>query len=705
MRPLELDSLFTPIESLSGIGPKSAEALARVTGREDASDTRVVDLIFLPPYNLIDRSRNPGIAHAPEGAIVTLTVSVDRHQPSPRGRKNVPYRIYVHDETGEMALVDFNGQQKWLESQMPLGETVIVSGKVSWYNGQPSMVHPDHVVREADRDDLPLFEPVYPLTSGLSPKLLRKAIATALPLVPKLPEWADPHLVTQSGFPVFKEALQRLHAPEDPADIDPRAPARRRLAYDELLAGQISLALVRSRLRKLPGNAIKASGELRQSVLGALPFSLTSSQNESITEILTDMASDDRMIRLLQGDVGSGKTAVAMLTMADAVEAGGQAVLMAPTEILARQHFATITNMAASAGISVDILTGRTKGKERADILERIASGEANIIVGTHALFQDSVTYKNLTYAVVDEQHRFGVHQRLRLTAKGNAPHMLVMTATPIPRTLVLAAFGDMDVSQLTEKPAGRKPIATVTIPDERIGDVIKRLTSAIADGKKAYWICPLVEDSEKSDLASAESRYEDLKKAAGKQLAPLIGLVHGRMSGEEKDAAMAAFKRGETRLLVATTVIEVGVDVPDATIMVIEHAEHFGLAQIHQLRGRVGRGSEASSCILMYHGPLSETAHARLAVLRESEDGFRIAEEDLRLRGEGDLLGTQQSGLPGFRLADLSAHADLLEMARTDARNITTSDPDLSSDRGKAIRMLLYLMRRDEAIRFLRAG
>lgn len=705
MRPTELDSLFRPVETLPGIGPKLAEVLARVTGREDADETRIVDLIFLAPYNLIDRSRNPGIAHSPEGAIVTLTVRVDRHQPAPRGRSNVPYRVYVHDDTGEMALVFFNGQPKWLERQMPVGDIVVVSGKVSWYNGRPSMVHPDHILAEADAGELMLYEPVYPLTGGLSPKVLRKAIDTALAEVPALAEWSDPHLVAQNAFPDFASAVRRLHRPEDPTDLDPRAPARRRLAYDELLAGQVSLALVRSRLRKLPGRPVTAEGRLRKRMADALPFSLTNSQSEAIRQILSDMAGEDRMIRLLQGDVGSGKTAVAALTMADAVEAGGQAVLMAPTEILARQHHATISRMAEAAGIRVDILTGRTKGRERTDILERIASGEAGIVVGTHALFQDAVTYKNLTYAVVDEQHRFGVHQRLRLTAKGQAPHMLVMTATPIPRTLVLAAFGDMDVSQLTEKPAGRKPIATVTIPDERIGEIVERLRQAIAEGKKGYWICPLVEDSEAKDLASAESRFESLKKAFGKDLAGSVGLVHGRMAGDEKDAVMSAFKRGEIRLLVATTVIEVGVDVPDATIMVIEQAEYFGLAQIHQLRGRVGRGSEASSCILLYHGPLSETAHARLAVLRDSEDGFRIAEEDLRLRGEGDLLGTQQSGLPGFRLADLSVHGDLLEMARNDARNITQSDPEFATPRGQALRALLYLMRRDEAIRFLRSG
>ena len=705
MRPFELDPLFRSAESLPGIGPRLAALLAKATGRESAEDCRIIDVLMHAPHGLIDRTRRPLITEAPEGVIVTIAVRVDRHQPSPRGRRNVPYRVFVHDESGEMALTFFHAKAAWLEKLLPVGENVLVSGKVEWFNGRPSMVHPDHIVAEAEADSLPLIEPVYPLTAGLSSKAVRKAVEAALPLIPDLSEWADKHLVTRSTLPAFGEALRRLHSPRDAADMDAQAAHRRRLAYDEFLSGQVSLALVRRSLRKLPGVAVKAEGRLRARILSALPFSLTGSQTRAVDAILADMARDERMLRLLQGDVGSGKTAVALIAMADAVEAGGQAVLMAPTEVLARQHHATLTRFAESAGIRVDILTARAKGRERADILERMASGAAQIIIGTHALFQESVAYANLTLAIVDEQHRFGVHQRLRLTAKGTAPHMLVMTATPIPRTLVLSAFGDMDVSKLTEKPAGRQPVQTVAVPEERIGDIVARLRTALDEGRKAYWICPLVEDSEESDLMSAETRHKALAKALGPALEPLVGLVHGRMGGEEKDAAMAAFKRGETRLLVATTVIEVGVDVPDATIMVIEHAERFGLAQLHQLRGRVGRGSEASSCILLYRGPLGETASARLKVLRETEDGFVIAEEDLKLRGEGEVLGTRQSGMPGFRLASAVAHADLLEIARDDARALLETDPELVTPRGEAMRRLLYLMRRDEAIRFLRAG
>ncbi len=701
MRPALLDPLFSPLDTLPGIGPKIGELYAKLLGREAIEDCRVVDLVFHAPHSLIDRRQQPGIAHAPQGVIVTITGRVDRHQPPPRGKPNLPYRVFLHDETGELALTYFRVKGNWLEKSLPVDETVIVSGKVDWFNGRPSMVHPDYAVRASEAENLPLVEPVYGLTAGLSPRTLRKSIEAAVARVPEMPEWGDDALLTKQGFASAAESFRALHDPRDATDIDPQAPARRRLAYDEFLAGQLSLALVRQRLRKVAGIPVHATGALSRPVIDALPFSLTASQSTAIADILKDMAGTERMLRLLQGDVGSGKTMVALMAMLAAVESGGQAVLMAPTEILARQHHATLARMAAPAGITIDVLTGRTKGKERDAILDRIASGETRMVIGTHALFQDTVNYKELTLAVVDEQHRFGVHQRLRLTAKGISPHMLVMTATPIPRTLVLAAFGDMDVSKLTEKPAGRKPIQTVTIPAERTGDIVDRLDAALREGKKAYWICPLVEESEAVDVMSAEERYEGLAKRFGNT----VGLVHGRMNGAEKDAVMLAFKNGEIRLLVATTVVEVGVDVPDATIMVIEHAERFGLAQLHQLRGRVGRGDEASTCILLYKGPLSENGRSRLSILRDSEDGFLIAEEDLKLRGEGELLGTRQSGTPGFRIASLEAHGDLLEIARKDAAYVIERDPDLTSERGEALRTLLYLYRRDEAIRFLRAG
>jgi ATP-dependent DNA helicase RecG len=702
MRPSLLDPLFAPITSLDGVGPKVAGLIEKVVAADlNDRSARVGDLVFVLPHSVIDRRNRPGIAFAAEGAIVTLEVRVDRHQPPPRGNKSVPYRVYAHDDTGEIALTFFHAHAAWLEKVLPEGEQVIVSGRMEWFNGRPSMVHPDHIARAGEADGLPLVEPVYPLTAGLSAKVLRRAVGQALARLPTLPEWLDGDVMRRQTFAAFRDALLRIHNPADPVDVSPDSAAWRRLAYDEFLAGQLSLALVRNRVRRLSGRPLVGDGRLVEKVRAALPYTLTRSQEAAIAEIHADLAEPERMIRLLQGDVGSGKTVVALLAMARAVEAGGQAALMAPTEILARQHLASLAPLAERAGMRVAILTGREKGRERTDVLTALADGSIDIVVGTHALFQEPVTYHDLVLAIVDEQHRFGVHQRLAITAKGDAPDMLVMTATPIPRTLVLTAFGDMDVSRLNEKPAGRLPIRTVTLPLERLDDLIGRISDAIGEGQKVYWICPLVEESDEIELMAAEDRFAMLKPVFGSD----VGLVHGRMKGVEKDEAMRAFKEGETRILVATTVIEVGVDVPDATIIVIEHAERFGLAQLHQLRGRVGRGTKPSTCVLLYKAPLGETAKRRLSVMRETEDGFVISEEDLKLRGEGELLGTRQSGTPGFQVARIEFHADLLETARDDARLFLADDPELQSERGKALRMLLYLFGRDEAVRLLRAG
>ncbi|WP_027052026.1 ATP-dependent DNA helicase RecG [Mesorhizobium erdmanii] len=702
MRPSILDPLFVPITSLAGVGPKVGALIEKVV-TADLGDraARAGDLLFVLPHTVIDRRSRPGIAGAAEGQIVTLDLRIDRHQPPPRGNRAVPYRVYAHDDTGEIGLTFFHAHAAYLEKAMPVGEHVVVSGRMEWFNGRPTMVHPDHIALASEAENLPLVEPVYPLTAGLSGKVLRRAIGQALARLPELPEWQDAAFMRRHTFPTFADALTRIHNPADPIDVSIDGAAWRRLAYDELLAGQVSLALVRSKVRRLSGRPLVGDGRIVERLRAALPYSLTASQEFALAEINADLADPERMLRLLQGDVGSGKTVVALLAMARAVEAGGQAALMAPTEILARQHLATIAPLAAKVGLRVAILTGREKGRERTDTLAGLANGEIDIVVGTHALFQETVTFHDLVLAVIDEQHRFGVHQRLAITAKGDAPDMLVMTATPIPRTLVLTAFGDMDVSKLTEKPAGRQPIRTVTLPLERLDELVARMEDAVAGGQKIYWICPLVEESEEIKLMSAEDRFASLKPLFGDQ----IGLVHGRMKGAEKDQAMRAFKQGETRILIATTVIEVGVDVPDATVMVIEHAERFGLAQLHQLRGRVGRGDKPSSCVLLYKDPLGETAKRRLSVMRETEDGFLIAEEDLKLRGEGELLGTRQSGTPGFQVARIEAHADLLEAARDDARLILSRDPELQSDRGEALRLLLYLFGRDEAVRLLRAG
>jgi ATP-dependent DNA helicase RecG len=700
MRPSLLDPLFAALTTLPGVGPKLEKLYRRLLGRGD-TPARVADLLFHLPAGTVDRRARPKLAEVVPGSVATVAVTVDKHRPSPPNRPRAPYRIETHDDTGTLTLTYFNARKDYLETLLPPGELRYVSGTTALYDGMLQMVHPDRVVSEADLDKLPLVEPVYPLTEGLSLNQVRRAMDGALTKIPALPEWQDNAWAERSGFSSFADALKTLHRPNEPADVQPDGPAWLRLAYDELLAGQLALALVRAHQRSLPGRGSSGEGILRAKVIAALPYALTPSQGLAVDDIVTDLARPQRMLRLLQGDVGSGKTVVALLAAATVAEAGRQAALMAPTEILARQHLATIAPLAEKAGIRAAILTGRERGKDRNETLERLALGEIDLIVGTHALFQEDVAFHDLALAIIDEQHRFGVHQRLALARKGESVDMLVLTATPIPRTLVLTYFGDMEISELREKPAGRQPIDTRTIALNRLNEVVEAVGRALNEGQRAYWVCPLVEESEISDLAAAEQRFAELKTHFGAR----VDLVHGKMKGADKDRAMARFSSGETQLLVATTVIEVGVDVPAATVMVIEHAERFGLAQLHQLRGRIGRGTGRSTCLLLYKAPLGETAKARLAIMRDTEDGFRIAEEDLRLRGEGDLLGTKQSGVPGFRVARIEVHGKMLTAARDDAALILSRDPDLASPRGEALRDLLYLFERDEAVRLLRAG
>ncbi|HEY7231638.1 MAG TPA: ATP-dependent DNA helicase RecG [Pseudolabrys sp.] len=698
MRPPALNPLFASLTSLSGVGPKLEKLYARLLDRDAP---RVVDLLFHLPSGVIDRRARPKLRDVQPGQVVTASVTVDRHRPSPPHRSRAPYRIYTHDETGDLILTYFNARKDYLEKLLPVGETRYVSGTAEFYDGMLQMVHPDRVVDEAGFAALPLVEPVYPLTEGLALGNIRRAMDSALTRLPVLPEWQDEAWIAREQFPSFDSALRHLHRPNQPQDVVPAHHAWTRLAYDELLAGQLALALVRAHIRRRPGRGSASEGRLRARMLNSLPYTLTHSQQKALDDITTDLVRPQRMLRLLQGDVGSGKTVVALAAAAAVIEAGRQAAFMAPTEILARQHLASIAPLAEAAGIRIAILTGRERGPARKEVLDRLALGDIDLLVGTHALFQEDVAFHDLALAVVDEQHRFGVHQRLALTQKGEAVDVLVLTATPIPRTLVLTYFGDMDISELREKPPGRQPIDTRTIPLSRLDEVEDAVGRALAEGKRAYWVCPLVDESEKTDLAAAQARFDALRRKFGKA----VDLVHGRMKGTEKDAAMARFAAGETRLLVATTVIEVGVDVPEATIMVIEHAERFGLAQLHQLRGRIGRGSDASTCLLLYKAPLGATAKARLAVLRDTEDGFRIAEEDLRLRGEGDVLGTRQSGLPGFQIALPGVHGKYLGAARDDAMLVLSRNPTLTGPRGEALRHLLYIFGKDEAVKLIRAG
>ena len=702
MRPDILNPVFVPVSSVEGIGPKITKSITRLfNGSETAEPARISQLLFHAPHTIIDRRNRPTIANAIEGMVSTFEVTVDRHSPPPRGNKRVPYRIEVHDETGEMTLVFFRAHAEWLNKAMPVGELRYISGRPEYFNGKLNMVHPDHMVNAEEFATMPLVEPVYPLTAGVSSKVLVKAIRASLSKLPVLPEWTDSGVIAKNHWPTFNEAVNRLHNPRDIGDLAPNSPARARLAHDELFSGQLALAMLRQRLRKSSGKPRCSNGTMVSTLYNLLPFELTGAQKRSIQEISTDLAKPERMLRLLQGDVGSGKTIVALAVALIVIEFGDQAAIMAPTEILARQHLANLKPLCEQIGVRVQLITGKDTAKERRDTLAALKAGEIQLAIGTHALFQSKIEFKSLGLAIIDEQHRFGVHQRLTLGDKGDATDVLVMTATPIPRTLVLTAYGDMEVSRLDEKPAGRQPIQTNAINSERIEELITRVLSAVENGQKIYWICPLVEESEEIQAMSAEDRFADLNS----RMSGNVGLVHGRMSAEEKDDAMQAFKEGRTRLLVATTVIEVGVDVPDATIMVIEHAERFGLAQLHQLRGRVGRGSGASSCMLLYYGPLSETANARLTIMRETEDGFRIAEEDLKLRGQGEILGTRQSGTPGFNLAHMEFHSDLLEIARDSAKLVMNSNPELEGAQGEALRILLYLFGQDQAVRLLRAG
>ncbi|WP_380786361.1 ATP-dependent DNA helicase RecG [Sphingomonas sp. R86521] len=683
MRPEILNPLFAETLVLKGVGPALAKPLDRL------GLARVVDVAFHLPTGYVDRVSRTELMTSDAGRMITITLT-PRDYRSSAGRG--PTRVQATDVHGNyVSLVFFGGNSGWAKKLLPIGEAKRVSGRLDQYGQELQIVHPE--LAEPD-ETLPEREPIYPLSEGLTSRKLAGLTAQAVTRAPDLPEWIEPGLKAKREWPNWHESLARIHA--DPAD----AKARERLAYDEVFANQLAMTLVRADTRKRRGRALSGDGRLRAML--DLPYTLTGAQSRTVAEIEGDLAQTAPMLRLLQGDVGSGKTLVAAMAMLIAVEAGAQAAMLAPTEILARQHYETLRKLLGNLPINVGVLTGRDKGRVRESTLMALASGEIDILIGTHAIFQDAVGYKDLGLVVVDEQHRFGVAQRMTLQSKGIAPpHLLAMTATPIPRTLTLAQYGEMDVSRLDEMPPGRQPIETRVISEDRLDDVVNALGRHLADGGQAYWVCPLVEESEKSDLAAAEMRAETLRARFGDKVA----LVHGRMKPAEKDAVMAEFSAAKTAVLVATTVIEVGVDVPNATLIVIEHADRFGLAQLHQLRGRVGRGTGRSICLLMRGSSLSETSRARLALMRETNDGFRIAEEDLRLRGAGELLGTKQSGEMAFRLATPEMMADLLQCAHDDARLLIDRDGGLEGPRGQAARTALYLFDRDAGVALLRSG
>ncbi|MBX3485574.1 ATP-dependent DNA helicase RecG [Phenylobacterium sp.] len=678
MRPEILFTLYAPVTTLKGVGPRVAPLLERVAG------PKVRDVLWLKPHSVVRRT--PAVLSAArDGEIMTFEVTVQDHQ-KPRVHTQ-PWRMQVADETGLMMLIFFGRFGEGLVQRHPVGARRIVSGKVDESKFGRQMVHPDYIVAPDKRDEIPELEAIYPATEGLPARRVRTFVLEALEKAPEMPEWQDAAWLARERFPSWREALTALHNPESEADLSPLSAHRRRLAYDELLAHQLAMAQRKAARRREPAARI-AAGALAGRLKADLPFAFTGAQDRALAGIRADLASGERMSRLLQGDVGSGKTVVAMCAIADVVDAGGQSALMAPTEILARQHYETISGPLQAHGVGVVLLTGRDKGAARAEKLRALASGHAKVAVGTHALFQDDVAFHRLQLVVIDEQHRFGVAERQRLQAKGEATHLLAMSATPIPRTLELTMYGDLDVSRIDEKPPGRTPVATRAVPMPRLDEIVARLRDAVREGAQAFWICPLVSESEVSDLAAAEMRAIALRKALG----PGVGLVHGRMTGPEKDAVMADFADNKLSVLVATTVVEVGVNVPNATIMVIEQAERFGLAQLHQLRGRVGRGRRESACVLLYDPPLSETAQQRLDILRRTDDGFVIAEKDLELRGGGDALGLRQSGLPDYVFADPFVHRDLIQAAGDDARLAIQRDPDLKSERGQALNVLSEL-------------
>jgi ATP-dependent DNA helicase RecG len=697
MRPEILFPLFANTTTLPGVGSRIAASLEKIAG------SRIIEMLWHLPVDIIDRRNSPKLADIKYDQIVTVEITVGKHDIAPAKSKK-PYRVYCHDNTGTIQLIFFHPRHDYLAKQLPEGEKRLISGKVELYNGQLQMSHPDYILPLDKKNEIPLVEPVYPLTAGISGKVMTRIMGDSCKKAGELPEWLDVSLLKREKWGSWYTSLLTAHNPTDAAGIPSSAKARMRLAYDELLANQLALEIMRKQTKKKKGRVMKSNGMLLNKTIKSLPYELTGAQKRSIDEIKKDMEDGAAMMRLLQGDVGSGKTVVALLSMLIAVENGAQAALLAPTEILARQHYAGLTELSKITGVNIAILTGRDKGKSREKLLSDLVDGNIDILIGTHAIFQKSVIYHDLAVVVIDEQHRFGVEQRMALAAKGKqglGVDILAMTATPIPRTLTLTVYGDMDVSRLDEKPPGRMPIDTRVMPLNRLDEIVSAAKRAIEGGARLYWVCPLVEESEVLDLAAAEERYRHLTQVFGDR----VELVHGKMKAHDKDDVMAKFERGDIDILVATTVIEVGVDVSEATVMIIEHAERFGLSQLHQLRGRVGRGTGKSTCLLLYGNMLGKTAKARLCIMRETEDGFLIAEEDLKLRGAGELLGTRQSGLPKFKVASLDDHHKLIPMARDDARLILSNDPDLSSERGKNLRILLYLFERDEGVKYLKSG
>jgi len=695
-RPEILFPCFAQLISLSGIGPRTAAIMEKRIGKY------VIDLAFYFPISIINRRASPDISEVIEGQIATLSLNILSVN-IPPGRQTRPARIIAENETGKIEIVYFRAKSEYLKSLYKVGDRITISGKVDIFNQKKQITHPDYVVSFDKKETIPEIEPIYPLSAGLKQNILRKSSLSILSKIPQLPEWIDESLINSKNWPDFKTALTKSHTPESEADLDLSSKHRSRLAFDELFANQLALCLIRKQQTNTEQiNPIVGDENVINKFISSLPFQITTAQKHVIEEISEDQKSSSRMLRLLQGDVGSGKTLVALIALLRAVTSGKQAALLAPTELLSKQHFQNISQLLKCLDIQPALLIGSMSQKQKREVHEGLKSGKILLVIGTHALLTQQIEFNNLGLAVVDEQHRFGVKQRLVLGEKNGGCDVLIMTATPIPRTLAMTAYGDLKISQLNEKPAGRRDIKTASLQLDKIDDVVNRLSKAIQNGNRAYWICPLVEESDKIDISAAEERNKFLKKALP-EANPV--LAHGKMKANERDAAMQKFETGESQLLVATTVVEVGVDIPEASIIIIEHAERFGLAQLHQLRGRVGRSNIQSSCLLLYQSPLSITAKSRLDIMKKTNNGFLIADEDLRLRGPGEILGQRQSGTPEFKLANLSVHSDLLEIARKQALSLINEDPMLKSKKGIACRNLIGLFEQDRAIRYLYSG
>ena len=684
-----LYQLFQPLDTLKGIGPKLKSRLKYLVGNY------VIDLIWHLPNGFIDRSYKPCINDAEIGRVASIKCKVIKHTPS--FRRNIPYRVVCEDDTGRLNLVWFNSRKDYLEKLLPLDKEIIISGKIDFYKDTKQITHPEYIISAEEEDELPNVESTYSLTQGLTNKVVRSNIDKILKIIPKISEWHDEGILKDMNWPSFNEAIYNVHNPKNENDLTSQNLSKQRIIYDELLAHQISMQLISKELNHQKGVPLKTNTKEINRFIETLPFNLTNSQIKCIEEISIDMEKPFRMLRLLQGDVGSGKTLVALVSILTAVNNQKQAALMVPTEILANQHYESFKEL-LSNNYNIDVLTGKTSQAEREKIYANIETGKTDIIIGTHALFQEKVKFLDLGFVAIDEQHKFGVHQRLLLTSKNNAlpPHVLLMTATPIPRTLELTTYGSMSVSKITEKPKGRQDIKTAAKPLSKLNETILSLKKTIDGNNKIYWVCPLIEESEKIDLAAAEDRYETLKKHYPNN----VLLIHGKMKNDEREKIMDEFKNGDTKILVSTTVIEVGIDIPQATVMIIEHAERFGLSQLHQLRGRVGRGSDQSSCLLLYQNPIGENAKKRIETLRKTNDGFIIAEQDLLLRGSGEILGTRQSGFHIFKIANFNEDNELLDMANKNAKEIVENNK-LNAN----LRLLLQLFSKDEALKYLDAG